>query len=106
MVFGGPEEIMECYQMNDTRVAGVISANPFIKMNAKAGPDDTHPYLALKGRTGCKIKGPLGKGDLVTTSDRKGYGQAATELTPPWAVFAKSLEDSTAASALITVVVQ
>jgi hypothetical protein len=106
MVFGGPEEIMASYQMNDTRVAGVISANPFIKMNAKAGPDDTHPYLALKGRTGCKMKGPIGKGDLVTTSDKRGYGQAATEITPPWAVFAKSLEDMPGGSAVIVVVVQ
>jgi hypothetical protein len=104
MIFGGSNQITESYQMNDTRVAGVISTEPFIRMNAKAGNDDTHPFLGLRGAVPCKVKGPVSKGDLITTSDTPGYGQAATELTPHWAVFAKSLEDLDG-SAIIEVVV-
>ena len=104
MVFGGDKQITECYQFGDTRVAGVISSRPSMKMKSSIGSNDTHPFVALRGAVMCKMKGPVSKGDLITTSDTPGYGQAATEITPHWAVFAKSLEDLDG-SAIIEVVV-
>jgi hypothetical protein len=31
-------------------------------MNADAGNDDTHPYVALAGRVPCKVEGVVAKG--------------------------------------------
>ena len=43
-------------------------------MNSSAGNDETHPYIALKGRVPCKVTGKIDKGDLIVTSSNPGYG--------------------------------
>jgi hypothetical protein len=45
-------------------------------MNDAAGTDDTHPYIALKGRVPCKVAGTINKGDLLTTSILPGHATA------------------------------
>lgn len=93
VVIGGTKEITLTETRADTRVAGVISKQPAFRMNEEAGENNSHPYVALKGRIPCKVFGPIKKGDLLVTSRHKGFGEAFKEGDSPNAVFAKALED-------------
>jgi hypothetical protein len=73
LIIGGPKEVTTTDQFADTRVAGIVSTNPAYMMNSDAGTDETHPYIALKGRVPCKVIGPISKGDLLVTSAHPGY---------------------------------
>jgi hypothetical protein len=75
--FGGEFEITASTVRGDHRVAGVISTNPAYMMNADAGPDVTHPYVALLGRVPCKVVGTVKKGDILITSDVFGHAVVA-----------------------------
>jgi hypothetical protein len=75
--FGGEFEITTSTVRGDHRVAGVISTNPAYMMNADAGPDATHPYVALLGRVPCKVVGAVQKGDILITSDVPGHAVVA-----------------------------
>lgn len=53
-------------------VFGVVSTAPGIELNANAGTDATHPYIALAGRVPCKVIGPVHKGQkLVSAGETK-----------------------------------
>jgi len=91
VVFGGDKEITTTTIGEDVSVAGVISTNPAYKMNSQAGADDTHPYVALRGRVPCKVVGPVRKGDLLVTSELEGFAKSVGKLDRGHAVFAKSL---------------
>jgi hypothetical protein len=73
LVIGGPKEVTVTTTFADTRVAGIVSKNPAYMMNSEAGSDETHPYIALKGRVPCKVVGYIEKGDLLVTSSHAGY---------------------------------
>lgn len=77
VVFGGRNEITTTQYPDDRRVAGVVSTAPAFKMNADAGTDETHPYVALVGRVPCKVIGNVRKGDLLTTSMVEGHAMRA-----------------------------
>lgn len=91
--FGGDKEITMSDMDTDVSVAGVISTNPGLKLNNSAGSDDTHPYLALRGRVPCKVEGQVKKGDLLVTSSLPGHAKSVGKVDMGAAVFAKSLED-------------
>ena len=93
VVFGGEVEITECVTHANTAVAGVISGKPGIMMNHEAGPNETHPYVALKGKVPCKVIGPVKKGDLMITSMIRGHGKSAGKKAEPYTAFARALED-------------
>ena len=97
MVFGGENEITQSTTSNDHRVAGVVSGNPAYMMNSEAGPNETHPYIALTGRVPVKVIGTCQKGDLLITSDTPGVAVARTPDTPflPGTILGKALEDKT-----------
>jgi hypothetical protein len=76
VVIGGEKEITVTSTFADTRVAGIVSKNPAYMMNSEAGTDETHPFIALKGRVPCKVLGPITKGDLLVTSGTLGHAQA------------------------------
>jgi hypothetical protein len=78
LVIGGEKEVTVTDKYADTRVAGVVSKNPAYMMNSEAGSDETHPYIALKGRVPCKVVGSINKGDLLVTSTYTGYAASAT----------------------------
>lgn len=92
VVFGGGQDITASTFAKDHRVAGIVSTVPALMMSDKAGPDQTHPYLALKGRVPCRVLGPVSKGDLLTTSDLPGTAQRATEHQTG-TILGKALED-------------
>ena len=91
VVFGGDKEITPCQHEADISVAGVISTEPAFKMNSLAGNDNTHPFVALRGRVPCKVIGPVRKGDLMITSSTLGVAKSAGRNDMGHAVFAKSL---------------
>jgi len=107
VVLGGEAEITTTTEAKDVSVAGVISTNPGLKMNADAGDDITHPYVALRGRVPCKMIGPVSKGDLIVTADNEpGYAQSVGKENAGRSVFAKSIEtDLTEGKRLIEVVI-
>jgi hypothetical protein len=90
--FGGSKEIKECDEDMCSRVAGIISTAPAYMMNSDAGNDETHPYVALKGRVPCKVQGTVQKGDMMVSA---GNGKARAEANPTMgSVIGKALADS------------
>ena len=93
VVFGGEAEITTTTLDTDVSIAGVISTNPALKLNSSAGNNQTHPYIALKGRVPCKVIGPVRKGELLVSSSTPGYARSCGKLDMGLAVFAKALEN-------------
>ena len=102
LVVGGENEVTVTSQFADTRVAGIVSKNPAYMMNSKAGNNETHPYIALKGRVPCKVVGPIKKGDLLVTSAHPGYACAGQNVFSG-AVIGKALEDKSEGFGVIEV---
>jgi hypothetical protein len=92
-IIGGDKEITVTSMRACPSVAGIISTKPAFKMNYAAGPDDTHPYVALKGRVPCKVIAPIHKGDRLVTSAVEGHAEAFREGDSPNAVIGIALED-------------
>ena len=92
LVIGGTKEVTISTNYADTRVAGIVSRNPAYMMNSEAGSDETHPYIALKGRVQCKVVGIIKKGDLLVTSTVAGHATVADD-SYPGAIIGKALED-------------
>ena len=92
VVFGGEAEITLTSEEMDVSVAGIISGAPALKMNAAAGNNETHPYVALRGRVPCQVIGPVRKGDLIVTSSTPGFGKSVGKRDLGHAVFAKAIE--------------
>ena len=93
MIIGGSKEITVTSARACPSVAGIISTKPAFKMNYEAGNDDTHPYIALKGRVPCKVIAPVHKGERLVTSSTEGYAEAFKEGDSPNAVLGIALED-------------
>ena len=104
LVIGGIKEVTVTNKYADTRVAGIVSANPAYMMNSDAGNDETHPYIALKGRVPCKVAGPIKKGDLLVTSSHSGYA-TASDNGPVGSIIGKALESNPEGFGVIEVLV-
>ena len=65
-------------------VFGVVSAKPGFEMNASAGTDATHPFVALAGRVPCKVIGKVVKGDRLISSNTPGTAIANTGDSPDY----------------------
>ena len=63
-------------KLSDTKVAGVVSANPGFIMNEDLQGNHV-TKLALQGRVMCKVIGRINKGDMIVTSAVPGYGIAS-----------------------------
>jgi hypothetical protein len=104
LVLGGEKEVTVTSTFADTRVAGVVSKNPAYMMNSEAGTDETHPFIALKGRVPCKVQGYIKKGDLIVTSSTPGYGIAANSVVSG-AIIGKALGTQSEGFGVIEVLV-
>jgi hypothetical protein len=105
---GGSKEIIPTGTLADVDVFGIISTNPGFEMNAAAGTDDTHPFVALAGRVPCKVVGKVRKGDRLVSSLTHGHAQVArpTDLMDYRTIIGRALEDKTTDEAgMIEVVV-
>ena len=99
LVFGGEAEVTECIQRLDTRIAGIVSADPAFLMN-EAMTGYSVASVALVGRVPCRVVGEIRKGDLMVASSVIGHAEAwRDESSPPaGSVIGKALEDKTGAS--------
>jgi len=94
LMLGGEQEVTIATLRATTAVAGIVSTNPAYMMNSDAGTDETHPYIALKGRVPCKVVGPVKIGDLLVASGYKpGYAALKQENDSSLAVIGKALEN-------------
>jgi hypothetical protein len=94
---GGTAEITESTTDLSENVFGVISDQPAYAMNAGAGNNDSHPFVAMTGRTPVRVTGTVNKGDRLVTSSVKGCARAVAsgESITPFNVIGRALESST-----------
>lgn len=105
LVFGGEAEVTTTTILADAKVVGIVSTDPALKMNSAAGNDETHPYIALKGRVPCKVIGKIEKGDLLVTSDKAGYAKASLGVPMTGTVIGKAIGSNEAGEGTIEVFV-
>lgn len=99
--FGGEFEVTLA-QDSTNRVAGVVTTEPAYLMNSNC--QGTHvAAVALQGRTPCKVKGTIRKGDMLVSG---GNGFARTTQTPQiGTVIGKALGDFDGLEGIIEVAV-
>ena len=91
---GGDKEITESTTAESKQVFGVVAQNPAFIMNISAGDNETHPPIALAGRTPVKVIGSVKKGDRLVSSDIPGTARAANvDDISSFAVIGRSLDD-------------
>ena len=94
---GGSKEITETHIQCDPDIFGVISTAPGFSMNAQAGDDKTHPFVAMTGRVNCKVVGEVKKGQRLVSSDIPGVAMAlddkALKDIHSFAIIGRSLVD-------------
>ena len=94
VMLGGAQEITETAEELSEKVFGVISSKPAYMMNAGAGNNDSHPFVAMTGRTPVRVTGVVNKGDRIVSSSVKGTARAARtgESINPFHVIGRALE--------------
>ena len=104
MVFGGEQEITQSTSTHDAKIAGIVSTDPAFIMNNDL---ENGVLLGLTGRVPCKVKGPIAKGDMVTSSNTPGVAcRLNTAQYTLGCVLGKALEDyNSDAEGVIEVVV-
>jgi hypothetical protein len=97
VMVGGEAEITETTSDLSDQVFGVISDQPAYAMNAGAGNSESHPYVAMTGRTPVRVTGAVTKGQRLVSSSTKGCARAAAtgESYSPFHVIGRALESST-----------
>jgi hypothetical protein len=99
--FGGLAEVTVA-EDGTRRVAGVVSTNPAHLMNTGLRGENVVP-VALQGRTPCKVRGKIRKGDMLVSA---GSGYARPENSPQiGTVIGKALVDFDGIEGIIEVVV-
>lgn len=93
VIFGGEEETTVSNVKSDTRVAGVVSANPAYVMNAHLKDNNCSICVALQGRVLCRVVGKIKKGDLMVTSGIPGTATAIRDDVKVGSIIGKALED-------------
>ena len=94
---GGDAEITETTSEMSENVFGVISTQPAVAMNSGAGNSDSHPFVAMTGRTPVRVTGAITKGQRLVSSTVKGCARAVAvgESISPFNVIGRALESST-----------
>jgi hypothetical protein len=95
----GTNEVMRSYEAYDTRVAGVVSAQPGLLLG-EAG--ESKEMIATTGRVNVKVDasvGPIRVGDLLVTSDKPGMAMKSQPVDfngrkfhQPGTIIGKALE--------------
>jgi len=97
VTIGGTHEITESTTDLSENVFGVISDMPAYAMNAAAGNNESHPFVAMTGRTPVRTTGAVTKGQRLVTSSVKGCARAVAigESISPFNVIGRALETNT-----------
>ena len=72
---GGKEEVTTAEGEKSENVFGVVSTQPAFMMNASAGNNDSHPFVAMVGRVPVRVIGLARKGDRIVLSSTKGVAR-------------------------------
>jgi|LauGreDrversion4_2_1035121.scaffolds.fasta_scaffold15916_4 hypothetical protein len=84
------------------KIAGVVSTNPAFLMNSECEGKNV-VAIAIQGRTPCKVKGKIYKGDMLVSA---GDGFAKATDTPQFgSIIGKALEDFNGSEGIIEVFV-
>lgn len=75
VMIGGTEEITTASGEKTKDVFGVISSQPAFMMNASAGNNDSHPFVAMVGRVPVRVIGTANKGDRLVLSSTAGVAR-------------------------------
>lgn len=95
VALGGDKEITRVADELSDSVFGVISTRAAYLMNSQAGPDETHPPVAMTGRVPVKVVGVINKGDrLVSAGNGVARAARAGEATA-FNVIGRSLDSKT-----------
>jgi hypothetical protein len=90
---GGSAEITQVGADLSEKVFGVISTRAAYLMNSSAGPDATHPPVAMTGRVPVKVVGSVARGDrLVSAGNGHARSAQAGEATA-FNVIGRALRD-------------
>ena len=94
---GGDAEITEVTSELSQQVFGVISKQPAYAMNVGAGNGDSHPFVAMTGRTPVRVSGQVAKGQRLVSSSIKVTARAvaSNETINPFHVIGRALEAKT-----------
>jgi hypothetical protein len=94
---GGANEVTMVEDALSDDIFGVISSAPAYLMNSTAGPNSTHPPVALAGRVPVRVVGQVRKGDRLVSAGnglaRAGVMSATVSELTPWNVIGRALED-------------
>jgi len=95
VMLGGSQEITEVNSELSDDVYGVVSTKPAYAMNAGAGNNDSHPFVAMTGRTPVRVTGPVSKGQRLVASSIKGTARGVTDSDTinPFHVIGRALEN-------------
>jgi hypothetical protein len=112
MIIGADSALCASHEAYDTRVAGVLSGagdcRPGIILGRGPAQRNRWP-LALSGRAFCRVDAqdtPIGVGDLLTTSPRRGHAMKASDAAKAYgAVIGKALHSLTEGQGLIPVLI-
>ena len=94
---GGEAEITEVNGDLSDNVFGVISTQPAFMMNSDAGNSESHPFVAMTGRTPVRVIGQVNKGDRLVSSTVIGSARAISgaDSINPFHVIGRALEAKT-----------
>lgn len=96
---GGEAEITAADEYATEEVFGVISTRPGMQLNAGAGTDATHPYVAQVGRVPVNVIGQVKKGQRLVASATSGVAVAVTseqlKNISPLAIIGRALVNKT-----------
>ena len=95
---------------NSSAVAGVISTDPGVSMNAPGAESQTMtgPQLALAGQVPVKATiegGPISAGDLLVSASTPGHAMRAPDAPLPGTIIGKALDSLTASQGVIEMLV-
>ncbi len=80
---GGKEEVTTAEGEKSENVFGVVSTQPAFMMNASAGNNDSHPFVAMVGRVPVRVIGMARKGERLVLSSTKGVARVASSNENP-----------------------
>lgn len=90
---GGEKEITVVKEPLSENIFGVVSESAGYLMNAMAGPQETHPAIALTGRVKVRAVGKITKGKRLVSAGNGVARQAETSEVTPFNVIGKALEN-------------
>lgn len=79
LMIGGEKQVTRAVGQGTLNVFGVVSTLPGIMLNADAGTDITHPYVALSGQVPVRVVGAVHKGQRLIASNISGCAEAVND---------------------------